>query len=109
MPDKNFNRSIFKLTFIIISEFLIKYVINHIAHNMRNRAELVMHCFGQYCESVTLVFDIFAACDASHLDIHLAEISYNSVVYNSRLYTKKLRSSANYGSSNIPTLILGIF
>jgi len=88
----------------MISEFLIKYVISHIVHDIRERVELVTHCFSQYCESVTLVFDIFGftACDASRLlDIHLAEISYNSVVYNRRLYTKKLRGSASYGSSNI--------
>jgi len=38
--------------------------------------------------TVTRVFDIFVACDAPHLDIPLAEISYNSAVYNES-YTQK--------------------
>jgi len=38
--------------------------------------------------TVTQMCDIFAAYDASHLDIPVAEILYNSAVYNES-YTQK--------------------
>ena len=40
-----------QLVFITISEFLIKCVVGHIAHDIRDRVELVTHCFSQYCDS----------------------------------------------------------
>ena len=64
MPDKY--RSIRQLVFIAISEFLIKCVFSLIAHYIRDRVELVSHCFSQYCESNDcLIF--FAECDAYNL------------------------------------------
>jgi len=43
MPDKIFNRSILKLVFIMISEFLIKWVISHIVHDIRVDLEATHH------------------------------------------------------------------
>ena len=40
-----------QLVFIMISEFLIKRVVSHIAHDIRDRIELVTHCFSLYCDS----------------------------------------------------------
>jgi len=67
MPDKLFNPSILTVGFnffITISEFRIKCVVSYIAHDMRDRVELVTHCFSQYV-SVTRMYEIFAACESA--------------------------------------------
>ena len=51
-PHKLFNRSILTIVFfIMISEFLIKCVVNHIVHDIHDKTELVTHCFSPNCDS----------------------------------------------------------
>jgi len=78
----------------MISEFLIKCVVSHIVHDIRDRIELVTHCFSQYCDSKVWNF----CCVWRSISWYTS--SWNFIKFcclQWKLYTKKLRGSANYG------------
>jgi len=77
-----------QLVFIMISEFLIKCVVSHIAHDIHDRNELVTHCFSQYCDSQVWIF----CCLWRSISRYTSSWNFIKFCYLQwKLYTKKLR------------------
>jgi len=69
MPEKLFN-SILTVGFYYNSEFLIKCVVSHIAHDIRDRVELITHCLVSTCSLLWLKCVAFLLCVTQWCDFN---------------------------------------
>ena len=89
MPDKLFNRSILKVVLLRFPNLWSNASLATLGTTPTWRSWTRQSSCTVLVSTVTQICDIFAAYDASYLDIPLAEISYNSAVCNES-YTQKL-------------------